>query len=298
MPSAISQIVPPLLRLLRFKRTFATAAATRARIAEVSLRPESFAPPRRLPGNVQIGVSHDTGWPVYVVTPRRTASGQHVVYSHGGSWVFEIKPPHWRLIAELAAGAGATVTVPIYPLAPTGTAGTVVPAIADLLATLAERHGAEHVTAMGDSAGGQISLSAALLLRDRGIPPLHRTVLIAPALDLSLSNPAIDQVEPEDPWLARPGIRAAIDLWRAELPIEDPLVSPLAADMAGLGPLTVFSGTRDITHPDIRLLVAKALDAGVEVDYHQADGMVHVYPLLPIPEGRQARAAILSAVRG
>lgn len=297
MPSPASRLLPSLFRLLGFKRVFASPAATLALVDDQLLRPQRFAPPRRLRRDVAVSVSHDTGWPVYRVTPRGGTPTQHVVYTHGGAWIREINPVHWRVVAGIAAAAGASITVPIHPLAPLGTAGSVVPGVADLLAGLVAQHGAEHVTAMGDSAGGQISLSAALLLRERGVPPLRDTVLISPALDLSLSNPAIDRVEPQDPWLARPGIRAAIELWRADLPIDDPLVSPLAADLTGLGPLTVFSGTRDITDPDVRVLVAKARAAGVRVDLHEEPGLVHVYPLLPVPEGRRARRTIVAALR-
>ncbi|WP_091062082.1 alpha/beta hydrolase fold domain-containing protein [Klenkia brasiliensis] len=297
MPSAVSRVLPPLLRLLRFKRTFATPEGMRERLAEVALRPEAYGPPARLRG-VRVTVDHASGWPVYVVAPEGPASGQHALYAHGGAWAFEISPFHWRLVAHLVRHSGVTVTVPIYPLTPVGTAGVVVPAVADLLAGLVEQHGAERVTAMGDSAGGQIALSAALLLRDRGTPPLRRTVLISPALDLSLANPEIDRVEPTDPWLARPGTRVAIDLWRDGLALDDPLVSPLAGDLAGLGPLTVFGGSLDITHPDVRLLVERARAAGVDVDDQDGPGMVHVWPLLPIPEGAAARRHLVDLLRG
>ncbi|WP_264079185.1 alpha/beta hydrolase, partial [Mycobacterium szulgai] len=69
--------------------------------------------------------------------------------------------------------------------------------------------------------------------------------------------------------------------WRGDLPVDDPRCSPLAGDLAGLGPLTVFSGTRDILNPDARALVQKAGAAGVAVDYHERSGLLHVYPLLP-----------------
>lgn len=296
MPSAVSRALPPLLRLLGFRRPFASPAAMQQRLDDVALRPARFGPPPGLRG-VSVSVGRTGGWPVYTVRPRRAASGEQALYAHGGSWAFEISPFHWWLIASLVRHSGVTVTVPVYPLTPVGTAGTVVPAVADLLAELVEQHGADHVTAMGDSAGGQIALSAAQLLRDRGVPPLRRTVLISPALDLSLTNPEIDRVEPTDPWLARPGVRLTIELWRAGLPLDDPRVSPLAGDLAGLGPLTVFGGSLDITHPDVRLLVQRARAAGVEVDDQDAPGMVHVWPLLPIPEGRAARRHIAALLR-
>jgi len=297
MPTPTSRLTPLLLRLLGFKRVFVSASATVKEVDDLLLRPEPFGPPRRLRRDVQISVSHEAGWPVYLVAPAGRPAGERVVYSHGGGWIHQIQPAHWRLIAEVAAGGDASVTVPIYPVAPLGTAGTVVPAIADLLGALVEQHGADHVTAMGDSAGGQISLSAVLLLRQRGLPPLHRTVLISPVLDASFRNPAIDRVEPRDPWLSRPGLRVAVDLWRGDLPIEDTMVSPLFADLSALGPLMIFSGTRDITNPDSRLFVAKACAAGVEVEFREVADLVHVYPLLPTPEGRQARQTIINSLR-
>ena len=61
---------------------------------------------------------------------------------------------------------------------------------------------------------------------------------------------------------------------------------------------TVFSGTRDITSPDTRLLVSRARAAGVQVDHHEEAGLVHVHPLLPVPEGRRARRLMASLLDG
>ncbi|MDP5183045.1 alpha/beta hydrolase [Blastococcus sp. BMG 814] len=299
MPSPASRLLPPLLRLLGFRKEFERPELLLQGVQDRLLRPVPYGPHRGLgPVEVEVDVHHATGWPVYRVLPRDRTPDRAAVYVHGGAWVNQIHPLHWRLVARLAARSGAAITVPVYPLAPVGTAATVVPQVADLIAALVDRHGAGRVTAMGDSAGGQIALSAALLLRDRGVPPLHRTVLVSPALDLTLANPEIDLVEPRDPWLARPGTRAAIELWRGELPLTDPLVSPLFGELAGLGPLTVFSGTRDITSPDTRLLVDRARAAGVPVDHHEEEGLVHVHPLLPVPEGRRARRVMAEVLAG
>ena len=98
------------------------------------------------------------------------------------------------------------MVVPIYPLVPFGTAGNVVSVVASLVHIL---NGTGSTCLAGDSAGGQIALSAAVVLRDRFQIRLPQTVLIAPALDLSLTNPAIDSVEPTDPWLRREGLRVS-----------------------------------------------------------------------------------------
>jgi len=243
---------------------------------------------------VSVSVDHRLGWPVYALTPKNGQARGCVVYVHGGGWVNQIVVQHWQLAAQIAVEAGTNVAVPIYPLVPFGTADQVVPAVADLVRLSTDRYGSTCLA--GDSAGGQVALSAAILLRDTQ-HTVPCTALISPALDLSIPNPEIDLVQPSDPWMGREGTRVFIEHWRGTLAISDPRVSPLAADLAGLGPLTVFSGTRDILHPDIRLLIDKARTAGVDVDYHEEHGLVHVYPLTPTPEGRAARALLIQRLQ-
>lgn len=93
------------------------------------------------------------------------------------------------------------------------------------------------------------------------------------ALDLAMRNPEMDAVQPHDPWLAKPGTRVFIESWRGDLPLLDPRVSPIEGDLTGLGPLVIFSGTRDILNPDARLLAERARAAGVDVEYHEEAGL-------------------------
>jgi acetyl esterase/lipase len=296
MPSPAARAMPIVIRLTGRKKTFSSEKLTRAEMEQLNIRPKSFGPPRSLDEQVHLSVRLVNGWPVYTVTPKAGTSRRRAMYIHGGAWYHEITSEHWKLIAEVANLARAQFTVPIYPLALEGTAASVVPGVADLAAGLVDEVGAENVTIMGDSAGGNITLAAALLLRDRGVPPLHQIILIAPCLDASFTDPVIAQIAPTDPWLAPEGPRAAAELWRGELPIDDPMVSPITGDLKGLGRITLFSGTRDITHADAKRLVQKAKAVGSPLDYHEGRGLLHVYPLMPIPEGKAARAVMARAI--
>ena len=284
--------MPPLLRLTGRHRPYASADTALAHLEQRALHPQPFGPPPRLRPKVSITLQHRSKWPIYTLTPPASAPELTVVYLHGGAWVNEITVQHWQLAAQIANQARATVIVPIYPLLPSATAADVVPAIVGLAIQHAD------VYLAGDSAGGQMALSAALLLRDKHGVALPGTVLISPVLDVSLSNPAITSVESMDPWLGRDALQVFADRWRGNLPVDDHRVSPLAAELTGLGPLTVFSGTRDILNPDARLLAEKAAASGVDVDYHEEAGLVHVYPLTPTPEGRAARRIIVERIGG
>ena len=278
--------MPVAIRLRGSKKRYLSRQLTLERIARQQRDPASFEPPK-LAG---VTVSRDTwnGWVVFTVSAMPT--GRTALYLHGGSFVYEIANKHWTFIADLVRTTGTTITVPIYPLAPTGTAATVIPAVADLAETLGEP------VLMGDSAGGAIALGAAQTLRDRGIR--LRTILISPELDLTLTDPMVAKIEPWDPWLAIPGAAVANELWAGELPLTDPLVSPMLGSLEGLAPVTLFCGTRDMLHADATTFVTRAARAGVRVDFHEARGMIHVYPLLPIPEARAARDVMRAVLTG
>ncbi|WP_249011535.1 alpha/beta hydrolase fold domain-containing protein [Conexibacter sp. DBS9H8] len=294
MPTVSNRVLIGALRLTRRNRIWVDGAAAERYVADRALHPVAYGPPRRLGTDVEVSAERWRGWPLYRLTPRRHRPAGVVVYTHGGGWVSEIVSQHWRLCAEIAEAAATTVLVPIYPLIPFGTAAEVVPQVAALAAAHA---GAGPVCLAGDSAGGQIALSAALELRDRHQRTAARTILISPALDATLSHPRIPEVEATDPWLGQPGIRVVREYWRGELALDDPLVSPLWGELAGLGPITVFTGTRDLLSPDAARLHERALAAGVRVDYHERPGLVHVYPLTPVAEARAAREVIRAQVR-
>ncbi|UEB27221.1 alpha/beta hydrolase [Mycobacterium intracellulare] len=92
------------------------------------------------------------------------------------------------------------------------------------------------------------------------------------------------------------GLRVAGDLYRGDLAREHPWVSPINADLVGLPPVMLFSGTRDVCNPAARQLCERAAAAGVDVDFHEGIDLVHVYPLLPCDEGVDARQTIADAL--
>ncbi|TQN32853.1 acetyl esterase/lipase [Haloactinospora alba] len=288
------KLVPVVLTLTGRNKIFRSKEAAQRHAAGRMVRPLPFAPPQRLRDDVSITREDIEGWPVYSIVPRRSAPRGRTVFVHGGGWVNEIAARHWQLAARIAAEAGTTVTVPIYPLVPRGTAEHVVRGVASLVQDSMDRDVGTRL--FGDSAGGQIALSATMRLRDAGTT-LARTVLLSPAADLTWSNPRIDDVQPRDPWLRRPGGEYFGELWRADLPATDPSVSPLYGDFEGMGPISIFTGTRDILNPDAHLLHDAARSAGVDVDFHEADGEVHVYALLPTARGKQDAQRIVDALR-
>lgn len=295
--SLLSAIAPIVITLRGSKHMFRSAERTLRAVDRQQRHPAPNSPPKGLGKTIQVTRRDGTPWPVYDLAPRGIDASRRVVYLHGGCYVFEIAAQHWTACEAIARQAGAVVTVPIMPLAPLGVASAVVPAIADLVASLIDEVGAARVSVVGDSSGGGMALAVAMELRDRGLPPLGATVLIAPWLDIRGTDPRLAEIDPTDPWLAVAGTHAAGELYRAELREDDFRVSPIHGSLAGLGPVTMFSGTRDILNADAHRFVTVAAAAGLSLDFHEGDGMIHNYPILPMPEGFAARDEIVTAIR-
>ncbi|MEC4570875.1 alpha/beta hydrolase [Streptomyces virginiae] len=297
MPSLRSRVLSVAMVAAGRRRRFASAEAVRARVASAARRPASHLPPRRLGRVADISRTFVGAWPVYDVSPLGAEPSAQVLYVHGGGYVGELERPHWELVRTLVTRARARVVVPAYILAPRGTADRTVPVATDLLSGLIAGGGDGGTVLIGDSAGAGLALAAAQRLRDRDGEQPSRIVLVSPWLDVTMSHPDQAAIEEADPVLARAGLAEAGRLYAGTLAAEDPLVSPLRGTFGGLAPMTVFSGTRDVLATDSRELVRRARAEGTEVEFHEAVGLPHGYPLLPVPEGRAARDRIVELVR-
>lgn len=265
----------------------------RALLAAVESRENGPARPSGKQAEGLVVTEHsDAPWPTVEFVREQSLRAPTVLFLHGGGYVFDLASRHWDLLTDLARRSGWRFVVPRYPLAPEGSAAAIVPnAVA--LARRLQRGGP--LVLSGDSAGGGMALATALGLRDVGLPGVP-LLLIAPWLDVTMTDPSVAANAKADPWLAPPGLAAAGALYRGDLPAEHPIVSPIFGDLAGIGPITLFSGTRDVLNGDSRRLVSAARAAGVSVWFDEAPGMLHNYPLLPIRAAAAARRAMLAAL--
>jgi acetyl esterase/lipase len=282
--------IAALMRTTR-KHAFATTEGGHRLLA----RPKGpSAPTRAARRRTAVRTRSVVGFDVHAVTrPDPRPDLPVVVYLHGGAYVNELAPQHWSLVARLASELDVEVWVPVYGLAPEHTATEAHALVGALLDALYD--GGRPCWLAGDSAGGGLALAAAQLAVGRGRSTVRGMTLIAPWLDLAMRNPEVDALEPHDPWLARAALRPIADAWAGELSLDDPRVSPLRGEVAGLPPVDLWIGTRDITLPDCRLLRDR-LSGTVELGYHELPGGIHVVPLLPVPEGEAARQRIVARI--
>lgn len=282
--------------LTRLLPTTTRTAATALEAARI--RTEAAPVPARLHRIANVEETTVQGRRVVRLTPRSAPSGSHLVYTHGGCYLYPPIPAHWTIIGTLIRDSGASVTVPLYGLAPEHTAEEAYTLLDELYDEAVAVHG-DRVFLAGDSAGGGLALGQALRYRDTGRIPPAGVLLISPWVDATLGNPDVRTLLGRDHLLAPAGLVAAGAWWAGEEDPRSPSISPLFGDLAGLPPVVVYQGGRDLLAPDAKLLAEGISAAGGDVELQLFPGAFHVFVGAPwTPEARRALRHAAAVIAG
>lgn len=284
MPSFRARFVNCILPLLGSRKQMSSEERMAKSFSSKPL--EAAPPPRHLARNYRIERKTLGNMLSFQMTPKQGANDLHVLYLHGGAYVNELVKAHWLIVEGLAKRTGATIHIPLYPLAPQHTWAEAFPPLRayalDLLA------GTGRVVFAGDSAGGGLALALAQVLRDEDAALPHGLLLFSPWLDIAVNDPLQKDLARKDRMLAAPGLQWAGRQWRGKLPVEDPRVSPIHGSLQGLPPVAIFAGTLDLLYSDALRFMDKARKGNHPVTYHEKPGLFHVWMGAPIPEAQEA----------
>lgn len=284
-------------------RVLASAIPLVRRSSEVTdpgqLRAEKLAeqaaavttPPSRPLRGLDVATLDGYGFPAYDLQVAGSRPTRTVVYLHGGGYVSHADAAHWRYVARLARRFDLRVVFPVYPLAPEHTWRDSHDAMLRLFEQVAIES-PEGVVLAGDSAGGGYALALAQQIALRPGPQPTHLVLISPWVDLTDSTPGTAQAAARDPWLKLSRLRICGQWWAGEDDVHRPEVSPLNGDLSRLPKALMWCGTRDLLQPQCRLLADRAAQQGWDLRYVEEPGLIHVYPILPVPEARRAFAEL------
>lgn len=156
-------------------------------------------------------------------------------------------------------------------------------------------YSSKDIVIAGDSAGGGLSLSMTLYLRDHDMPLPKCLVLSSPATDLTGSGASRKEKITQDPLFGAPSVNDySEDL--LSLPYAkkeeqtDPYVSPAFGNYKNMPPMLIQTGENEILLSDSDMVYEKAQEAGVNIKYIKYPGMYHTFYLITpnIRESKQA----------
>lgn len=215
-----------------------------------------------------------------------------ILYLHGGGYVNQCSSWQWRLVNDLANRTDAEIITPDYPLAPWHTYEEAYELLYDWYVPWQEANASRILIIMGDSAGGGLALGFTEYLRDQGAALPRALALLSPWVDLTMSNPDIDDYEDVEPMLKVAECKAIAEIWAGDTFLTDYRLSPIYGDLTDLPDVYIITGSREILYPDAVLLYERLEAAGNWTTLVVGEGMNHDYLLFDLPEARSTRAAL------
>ena len=225
--------------------------------------------------------------PVYYLN-ESSDSDTVIIYLHGGAFVDEITAFHWKMIDRIAYKTKCHMIVPLYELMPYANHDDAFKFVEDVYSSLLKRFPDKKFILMGDSAGGGLALSLSEYFATENIPIPDKLILFSPWLDVSMSNPEMDDFVDRDIMLSPPGLVRYGIHWAGDLDTRDYRVSPMFGDVNGLDNVDLFVGSEEIFYPDISQFYDKLKKAGKNCNIYVGENLGHDFPLLPTVEGRRA----------
>lgn len=222
-----------------------------------------------------------------------------VLYLHGGGYSIGSIDTHRDLVSRLVGASQISALVPDYRLAPEHP----FPAqLDDARATyhwlLEQGFAPERIIIAGDSAGGGLTLSTLLSLRDNDEPLPAGGVCLSPWTDLRATGNSMRGNRRHD-YVHKRTLEAYAKRFVERHDLTNPLAAPLHADLHDLPPLLIQAGGAETLLDDAVRLCSQAREAGTEVELDIEPDMIHVWQAFArlTPKADQAVARIGAFVR-
>ena len=228
------------------------------------------------------------GVPCEWIIPKPCRKDQVLLYLHGGGFVFKLTSPHLKMGAYLARKSGLRTLMVDYRTAPKNPFPAALDDCISVYQWLIEQGiSAQDIVVAGDSAGGNLTLTMIMKLRDNGDPMPAAAVCISPVTDLTpKEDPRKDF---RDPLLPRKAVQFYSQAYIGNGDAYHPLISPVFGDMKNFPPLLIHVGENEILLNDAEKISGLARDADVDVRLEIYPRMWHVWQLnLSLPQAIQS----------
>jgi epsilon-lactone hydrolase len=247
----------------------------------------------KLPADVRVEPSSANGVAAEWTTTPEADTSRVLMFLHGGGYVSGSLESHRHLVAQAGREARARALALDYRLAPEHPFPAALDdALAGYRFLLAQGIAPQRIALSGESAGGGLAVAAMVSLRDAGDPLPACAWLSSPWTDLGQTGETMRTKDSVDPLIRKPYLDELAAAYLRGTDANNPLVSPIHADLHGLPPFLIYVGSAETLLDDSVRLAAVAGAAGVRVTLDIWPGMIHAFTLFH-PEVAVARRALV-----
>ena len=231
-----------------------------------------------IPSDIEIKTTILDKIPAEWIIPPNNLKDHVILHIHGGGWILGAPSFSRRITSTIATATNLKVLSIDYRLAPEYP--FPVP-LDDCVSAynwlLSNGFKCENIIIAGESAGGNLTLTTLLKLRDQGIDLPAGAFCLSPITDVTLSDDSFFKNGATDPGLADVGIFWWLGAYLAGDDPRNPYVSPLFGDLSGLPPILIQASSCEMLYSDASRFVEKAKKAGVNATLQSWDEMNHVF---------------------
>jgi len=261
--------------------TMSAAAAELTSLDEVRDFGENWEALTAEPGGIDYIEADAGGVPAMWAIPKGCAEDRVILCLHGGGFFSGSMYTHRKLYGHFAKSIGCRALIPHYRRSPEH----VHPAqINDVIAAyqwlLGQGIAANHIAITGDSAGGGLSITSALLIREKGLPMPAAIMPFSAWFDMEVTGESMELNNNKDLLLNKEWVKSMAGMFLGEKGSpRDPYANPLYADLKDFPSVYMHVGDDEVLLDDSIRLADLARKAGVDVSLDIFPNMQHSFQM-------------------
>ncbi|MGI9287037.1 MAG: alpha/beta hydrolase [Pseudomonadales bacterium] len=256
-----------------------------------------------LPSNFTLKTVHNreqrNGIPVdWLSSTTADHSQRLILYLHGGAFCLHAPNIYRGFLAQLCAATSAVGVLPDYRLAPLHPYPAAAFDCFKVYQQLLEQgHDPNNIAIAGDSAGGNLTLTTLLQIKQNNLPMPACAAMLSPAADATFSGRSYFENAGKDPMFHVASMLFFRDYYLQGALPTDTLASPLTQSFSGYPPLYASVGSTELLRDTAVAIAQNARRDDVDAELDIWQGTCHVHQLMDfLPESKPAVENIVSFI--
>jgi epsilon-lactone hydrolase len=210
--------------------------------------------------------------------PHHQKSDGIIIHLHGGAFAVGNALTYRAIGSHLAEHAKCKVLMLNYSLCPEHPFPAALMDVVNTFTLLKEQDGQQKIALSGDSAGGNLAITATLYLQQHQLPIPDALGLMSPWTDLTMTNTTHQTKAHIDPYFPNSErLIAFAKIYAHNKDLKDPLISPQYASFANFPPVMTHVGEFEALLDDAEKFHQKAIADGVSSQLEIYPSMWHVW---------------------